>query len=76
MTEQVFEETIENAVNTFGNWAWRYEIIFGVICSVVLIVIGLRLLKKEKKNAGNVCMGIGLLIFILDVIKALFGLLS
>ncbi len=76
MTEQVFEKTIDDAVNIFGNWAYRYEIIFGIICAVALVITGLNLLKQKKKNAGYICMGIGLLVFILDVIKAFFRLLS
>ena len=47
MTEQVFEKTIEDAVNSFGNWAYRYEIIFGAICSVVFIVVGIVVCKLQ-----------------------------
>lgn len=75
MSEQAFEKTIEDSVNMFGNWAYRYEIIFGGIFSIVFIVIGTILLKRKKKNAGYIFLGIGLLVLILDVIKVIFGLL-
>jgi hypothetical protein len=71
MTEQGFEQAIEQSAESFADWAWQYEILIGGIIVVILLIGGFVLLKKKKKNAGYICMGIALLVFISDVIKAL-----
>lgn len=76
MTEQLFERTVEDAVNTFGNWAYQYEIIFGIVFFAVFALIGFLLIKSKKKNPGYICLGVGVLILMLDVIKVLLGILG
>lgn len=64
-----FEKTVDNAVNEFAMWTLQFEVIIGVICACY------RFLKKDKKNAGYIWCGIGVLIILLDVVKASFSLL-
>lgn len=70
-----FEKTVDNAVNEFAMWTLQFEVIIGVICAVICFVVGYRFLKKDKKNAGYIWCGIGVLIILLDVVKASFSLL-
>ncbi len=70
-----FEQTVDDAVNGFAMWALQFEIIIGVICAVICFVVGYCYLKKDKKNAGYIWCGIGILIILLDVAKAFFSLL-
>ncbi|QHQ62817.1 LPXTG cell wall anchor domain-containing protein [Anaerocolumna sedimenticola] len=67
MTEQGFEQSVEN----FADWAWQYELLIGGVIFIILLIAGFALLKKKKKNAGYICLGISLLVLISDVIKAL-----
>lgn len=70
-----FEQSVDNAINSFASWAWQCEIILGIVCAIVCIIVGIRFLKKKKKNAGYIWLGVGGLILILDVVKAFFELL-
>ncbi len=70
-----FEQTIDKAVNEFTGWAWQFEIIIGIICAVIYLGVGIRYLKRDKKNAGYIWFGIGILIILLDVVKGVFSLL-
>lgn len=70
-----FEKTVDNAVNEFAMWTLQFEVIIGVICAVICFVVGYRCLKKDKKNDGYIWRGIGVLIILLDVVKASFSLL-
>lgn len=70
-----FEQTVDYAVNEFAMWALQFEIIIGIVFAIICIAVGLRYLKKNKKNVGYVWFGIGILIFFLDVVKAIFSLL-
>lgn len=70
-----FEQTVDNAVNGFAMWALQFEIIIGIICTAICVAVGCRYLKKSKKNAGYIWCGIGVLIILLDVVKASFSLL-
>jgi low affinity Fe/Cu permease len=67
MTEKGFEQSVEN----FADWTWQFELIIGAIIVVILFVAGNMLLKKKKTNAGYICLGISVLVFISDVFKAL-----
>ena len=75
MTEQGFEQAVEQSVDSFANWAWQYEFIIGVVLFIILLILGFVLIRRKKRNAGFICMGVGGLIFAFDVIKALFRLL-
>ncbi len=70
-----FEQLVDNAVNGFAMWALQFEIIIGIICTAICFVVSCRYLKKGKKNAGYIWCGIGVLIILLDVVKASFSLL-
>jgi len=70
-----FEKTVDNAVNGFAMWALQSGVIIGVICAVICFVAGCSYLKKNSKNAGYIWCGIGVLIILLDVVKASFSLL-
>ncbi len=47
MTEQGFEQAVEQSVESFANWAWQYELIIGFAFFIVLLVIGFVLMKKK-----------------------------
>ena len=65
-----FEKAVDHAVNRFALWTLEFEVIIGVICASICFVVGCRYLKKDKKNAGYIWCGIGVLIILLDVVKA------
>ncbi|SBW00989.1 hypothetical protein KL86CLO1_11416 [uncultured Eubacteriales bacterium] len=71
MTKQGIEQAVEQSVESFGDWAWRYELFISAVIFVILLIVGFMLLKKGKKNAGYICLGISLLVLISDVFKAL-----
>jgi hypothetical protein len=58
MTEEKFEQAIEN----FFTWSWQVELIVSGICAAALLLTGLYLLKKGKKNAGWICAGLGVVL--------------
>ena len=70
-----FEKAVDNAINGFALWTLQFEVIIGVICAAICFVVGCRYLKKDKKNAGYIWCGIGILIIFLDVVRASFHLL-
>lgn len=68
-----FEKTVDHAVNRFTLWTLQFEVIIGVICAAICFAVGCRYLKKDKKNAGYIWCGIGVLIILLDVVKNSFS---
>ncbi|MCI8364501.1 MAG: hypothetical protein HFG34_06080 [Eubacterium sp.] len=49
-----FEKTVDNAVNGFAMWTLQFEVIIGIICAVICLVVGYRFLKMARKNTEPV----------------------
>ena len=71
MTEQIFEQSIEQFFENLADMVWQYEILIGSMTFIILLIVGLALLKKKKNNAGYIFLGISLTVLLFDVIKVL-----
>lgn len=61
--------TFEHAVDNFFSWSWQLEFIVTGIIAVAMLVVSWYLFKREKKNAGWVCLGIGAVVLLTDITR-------
>jgi len=83
MSEETFEQALENFFEAFGRiienffegFPFQIQFIASFIFAVIFLIIGYSLLKRNKKTAGYIFAGLGILAIVWKIIEILMLIL-